>query len=77
MPNRPRYQVYCALHCQDARGAYRMGDQWVHIHGMTLWVCGPCADLLGSSAGIPTSSQKRRETRRREDRQQLRMEDFE
>jgi ribosome-binding protein aMBF1 (putative translation factor) len=74
MPKPPRYQLRCAQFCQDARGNYRDGVEWVHIYGRTLWVCGSCADELGKGAGIKTTSQKRRETRQREDRQQLRFE---
>lgn len=70
---KPRYQVRCARRCLDNRGRPRPGDQWVHIHGQTYWVCGPCAEWLGRSAGIPTAQQRRAAARREERRSQLPM----
>jgi ribosome-binding protein aMBF1 (putative translation factor) len=56
--------------CFDENGAYRYGEEWVHIHGRTLWVCRVCADSLGRSAGIPTSAERRAAARDKERRNQ-------
>jgi hypothetical protein len=57
--------------CSDRRGVPRQGDQWVHLWGITQWVCASCAEHYSRLAGIPTRTQVRRTTRAREARQQL------
>jgi hypothetical protein len=75
MPKAPNYQLRCAQFCTDRNGAYRYGEHWVHIYGRTLWVCGPCAELLGSSAGIPTTAQRRRMRQRLEAKLQMNLDE--
>lgn len=43
---KPRYEHRCARFCKDAKGAPRLGTQWVHYFGRTLWVCDVCARQL-------------------------------
>ena len=64
--NRPNYHLRCAQLCVDRRGEPRDGDQWVHVYGVTRWVCSPCAEHIGRLAHIPSRGQLRRATARRE-----------
>jgi hypothetical protein len=65
------WSVRCARRCLDRAGRPRPGSEWVHIHGLTWWVCTPCAEVLGAEAGIPTAAQIRRRVQQREHRLQL------
>jgi hypothetical protein len=65
------WSVRCATRCTDRAGRPRPGSEWVHIHGLTWWVCTPCAERLGSDAGIPTATERRRRVTLHERRLQL------
>jgi hypothetical protein len=75
MPRPPNYQLRCARFCVDGNGMYRNGQEWIHIYGVTQWVCHPCAELLGRDAGLPTREQQRRAVRARERREQMRLDE--
>ena len=67
----PRYAQDCAKHCVDGTGMPRKGDQWIHIWGVTEWVCDICAERYGRKAGIPTRRDVREAVRAEEARFQL------
>ena len=68
---KPAYATRCAVMCSDQKGYPRKGDQWVHIWGITQWVCSSCAERMARQAGIPSAHMLRRQTRLREQRMQL------
>jgi hypothetical protein len=70
---KPVYEQRCAQNCQDARRAYRLGTQWIHVWGRTQWVCGGCANKLGRGAGLPTRAEITMAIARRERGLQLRL----
>jgi hypothetical protein len=65
--SKPRYVPDCALGCVDLNGRRRAASEWIHIDGMTRFVCGVCARLL---FGLPAESTLERRRRRDVERMQ-------
>jgi hypothetical protein len=40
---KPTYQPYCGYDCRDRNDQPRLASEWVHVDGVTLFVCATCA----------------------------------
>jgi ribosomal protein L37AE/L43A len=56
---KPTYQKNCENDCFDRDGRRRIGTQYVHIAGRTMWVCEVCSEGLATAAGIPDDARAR------------------
>ena len=58
--SKPIYRPYCGYDCRDHNGEPRLASEWVHVDGVTLFVCSQCA-RHAFNLPAPSTVRRRRE----------------